>query len=64
MGCAMNFHVYPAAFCRRRAHRLERQLRRVAIPAEMSEHNPLDFSRQQFLDHAPAAAFDDDHVAI
>src|SRR5438309_8639070 len=33
-------------------HRLERQLRGVAIPTEMSEHNAIDFSGQQFLDHA------------
>ena len=31
---------------------LSAKLRRVAIPAEMSEHDALDFSRQQFLDHA------------
>ena len=30
---------------------LLRQLRRVAIAAEMSHHHPLDFSRQQLLDH-------------
>src|SRR5205807_8270567 len=49
---AMDFHVYPAALRQRRTHRLERQLRRIAIPAEMSVHNPLDFSGYQFLNHA------------
>jgi hypothetical protein len=43
---AMDFHVHSAALSQRRSHRLERQLGRVAITAEMSKHNALDFSRQ------------------
>ena len=41
---AMSFQIDLAAFCQRRAHRLQRECRRVAIAAEMSEHNALDFS--------------------
>src|SRR2546426_9029966 len=52
LGSTMDFHVHPAALCQRRAHRVQRQLGRVAIAAEMSEHDALDFSWQQLLDHA------------
>src|SRR5258708_38942961 len=52
LGSTMYFHVHPAALCQRRAHCLQRQRGRVAIAAEMSEHDALDFPRYQFLDHA------------
>jgi len=42
---AMDFKIGLTAPCQRRAHCLQRQLGRVAIPAEMSEHNALNFSR-------------------
>src|SRR5437870_9524774 len=43
---AMNFQIELAALCQRRAHCLQRQLGRVAIAAEVSEHHALDFSWQ------------------
>jgi hypothetical protein len=42
-----------------REHRADRaggQLRRVAIAAEMTEHDALDFSRKQLLDHGRSRA--------
>jgi len=48
----MNFHVDPAAFRERRVHDAQGKLGLVAIAAEMAEDDALDFSRQQFLDHA------------
>lgn len=47
----MDFHVDPAAFRERRVHGGQSKLGFVAIAAEMAEHDALDFSRQQFLDH-------------
>ena len=47
----MNFHVDPAAFRERRVDGGQGKLGRVAIAAEMAEHDALDFSRQQLLDH-------------
>ena len=49
---AIHFQVGLAALRKQSPHCIQRQLRGVAIPTEMSEHNALDFSRQQFLDHA------------
>jgi hypothetical protein len=43
---AMDFQIDLAALRQRGAHCLERQPWRIAIPAEMSEHDALDFSRQ------------------
>ena len=43
LGGAMDFHVDLSGPRERRAHRLHSQVRRVAIPAEMSEHDSLDF---------------------
>ncbi len=48
----MDFQIGLATLRQRRAHCFQRQLGRVAIAAEMSEHDALDFSWQQFLDHA------------
>src|SRR5437016_5811393 len=41
---AMEFHVDVAAFCKRRTHSIQSELRRIAIAAEMSKHNPIDFA--------------------
>ncbi len=46
----MNFHIDLAAFRERPADCAARQLRCVAVAAEMSEHHALDFSQEQFLD--------------
>ena len=40
----ISFDIVPAALLERRAHRGQSERRRVAIAAEMSEHNSLDFS--------------------
>ncbi len=48
----MDFHVDLAALCEQRAYCAESELGRVAIAAEMSEHDALDFPRQQFLNYA------------
>ena len=47
----MDFHVDPAAFREQRVNGAQGELGCVAIAAEMAEHDALDFSRQQFLDH-------------
>src|SRR5205823_9155589 len=49
---AMDFHIELAALRHGSAYRLQRECRRIAIPAEVSKQNTLDFSRQQCLDHA------------
>ena len=49
---AMDFQIEFAALRHGSAYRLQRECRRVAIPAEVSKQNTLDFSRQQCLDHA------------
>ena len=46
----MNFYIDLAAFRERPADCAARQLRCVAVAAEMSEHDALDFSQEQFLD--------------
>ena len=48
---AVDFDVDPAAFRERRVDGAQGELGRVAIATEMAEHDALDFSRQQFLDH-------------
>jgi len=40
----MDFQIELAALCQRRAHCVQRERGRVAIPAEMSENDALDFS--------------------
>ena len=40
---AISFDIVPAALLERRAHRGQSERRRVAIAAEMPEHNSLDF---------------------
>src|SRR5437660_4142874 len=47
----MNFQVDLAAFGKRRAHCVESEFRGIAIAAEMSEHDALDFAGKQLLDH-------------
>ena len=49
---AMDLHICLATLFQRRAHCVQRERGRVTITAEMSEHSALNFSRQQFLDHA------------
>src|SRR5204862_896010 len=48
---AIKFDADLTALCERRADRAQSELRRIAIAAEMPEHDALDFSREQFLDH-------------
>src|SRR3954453_21315504 len=43
--CAISFNIVPAAFLERCAHRAYGERRRVAIAAEMPEHDALYFSR-------------------
>jgi hypothetical protein len=52
LGRAKNFNFDLAAFLERIAHGSERELRRIAISAKVAEHDAIDFSRQQFFDHA------------
>lgn len=46
-----NFNLSLPAFGEGVSNRLKRELRRIAIAAQVSEDDPVDFSRQQFLDH-------------
>src|SRR5581483_7739773 len=48
---AINFHVDLADFVEQRADRSAREIGRIAIATEMSEHDAFDFSGKQFLDH-------------
>src|SRR5438552_17252637 len=48
---ANSFDVDLATFAERLADGLERERGRVAIAAEMSKHDPIDFSGKQFFDH-------------
>ena len=48
----MHFHFRAPALPEHGADRARRQLRSIAIAAQMSEHNALDFSAQQLLDHS------------
>ncbi len=48
----MKFHVDPAGFRKRLADCRKSECGRVTVAAEMSEHDALDFSRQQLFDHA------------
>jgi len=41
---AKSFDIVPAALLERRAYGVQSERRRVAIAAEMSEHNSLDVS--------------------
>ena len=47
----MDFDLAPAAPPKHGPDRARRQLRRVAIAAEMAEHDPLQFSAEQLLDN-------------
>src|SRR5437879_2037053 len=49
---AMDLHVDLAALFQACADCFQGQCGRVAITAEMSQHNALDLAGQQFLDHA------------
>src|SRR5437016_3626426 len=51
LGCAKKFDLDLAGFVERVAHGLERERGRIAIAAEMAEHDTIDFSRKQFFDH-------------
>src|SRR5438132_8427858 len=51
LGCAKKFDLDLAGFVERVAHGLERKSGRIAIAAEMAEHDTIDFSRKQFFDH-------------
>jgi hypothetical protein len=48
---AMHFHLAAAALCEHRANRACGEFRRVAIAAEMTEHDALEFPGEQLLDH-------------
>ena len=48
---AMHFDFAPAALRQHRADRARGQLRRVAIAAQMPEHDALEFPAQELLDH-------------
>src|SRR5206468_6879652 len=52
----MDLHVDPAALCQGCADCFQGQRGRVAIAAEMSQHNALDLAGQQFLDYACRSA--------
>src|SRR5436190_14518526 len=47
---AMDFDLTPAALSEHGPDRARGQLRRVAIAAQMAEHDPLQFSTEQLLD--------------
>ena len=51
VGGTKKFDVDLATFAERLADGLERERGRVAIAAEMSKHDPIDFSGKQFFDH-------------
>ena len=48
---AMHLHFIAAALRQHRADRAGGEFRRVAIAAEMTEHDALEFSGEQLLDH-------------
>src|ERR1700741_1695778 len=48
---AKKFDVDLAGLAKRTPDCFERELGRVAVPAEMSEHDAIDFSGKQFFDH-------------
>src|SRR5450755_2110680 len=48
---AMHLHFTAAALRKHRADRARREFRRVAIAAEMTEHDALEFPGEQLLDH-------------
>ena len=48
---AENFDIGSSAFFQFRPDRPGREFRRIAIPAEMPEHDPRDFAGQQLRDH-------------
>ena len=48
----MNFDLAPLTFFEQRLHCAGSKRGRITIAAEMTEHDPLDFSRKQLLDHA------------
>ena len=48
---AMHFHLGPPALHEHGADRAGRQLRRIAIAAEMTEDDALKFSAEQLFDH-------------
>ena len=52
----MDLHVDPAALCQGCVDCFQGQRGRVAIAAEMSQHNALDLAGQQFLDYACRSA--------
>ena len=49
---AMHLHFIAAALRKHRADRARGEFRRVAIAAEMTEHDALEFPGEQLLDHA------------
>jgi hypothetical protein len=51
LGRAMHFDLAPAPLGEHGPDRAGRQLRRIAIPAEMTEHDSLEFPGEQLFDH-------------
>ena len=51
LGRAMDFDLASPALREHGADRARRQLRRVAIPAQMTEHDALQFPAQELFDH-------------
>ena len=54
----MHFHFDPAALREQRADRARGELRRVAIAAEMTEHDALDFPGSNCSITVAAAVFE------
>ena len=52
LGRTKEFNFDPARFLERITDGLEREFRRITIPAKMAEHHAINFSGQQLFDHA------------
>jgi hypothetical protein len=63
LGGAKKFDVDLAAFAQHVAHGLERERRRIAIAAEMTKHDAIDFSGKQFFDQSCRCAIREMPVA-